>query len=74
VAGLICLYSLACEFESRRGDGWLLNLPWWVPRGSLWTAILFGMLAVQSYQLLQQARWMNSHWRDDDDDLPPWKR
>ena len=62
VAGAACIYSLACIAESPRGGGWTTVLPWWFPRGSLWTAILFGMLAYQSYQILQQVRWTASHW------------
>lgn len=71
VAGLVALYSLACEIEAKQGTGWFVDMPWWA-RGSLWTAILFGMLAVVSYQTLQQSRWSDSHW--DDGDVPPWKR
>jgi membrane-associated protease RseP (regulator of RpoE activity) len=71
VAGLIALYSVACELEGRRGAGWLDALPWWFPRGGWWTAILFGILAFQSYQLLQQQRWADPNWRDDD--RPPWR-
>jgi stage IV sporulation protein FB len=72
VAGLVALYSLACEFERDRPDGFLAtNLPGWVPRGTFLTAILFGMLAYQSYQLLQQLRWAEVHWVDDE--RPPWK-
>jgi stage IV sporulation protein FB len=72
VAGLIALYSLACVLEARQEGGWLGDLPGWLPRGSLWTAILFGMLAFQSYQLLQQLRWSGSPW-DDGGDRPPWR-
>ena len=74
VAGLVALYSLACEVERRQGGGWLSMLPWWFPRGSFWTAILFAMLAVQNYQLLQQVRWTTGQWQDPDDDAPPWRR
>lgn len=73
VAGLVALYGLACELEKRNGDGWLSNLPHWFPRGDFYTALLFGFLAAQSYQLLQQIGWVQSHW-DDPDDRPPWKR
>ena len=62
VAGLVCLYSLACEFEGRRGGGWLSDLPDWFPRGSFYTALLFGMLAYQSYQQLQHSKWTDAHW------------
>jgi Zn-dependent protease len=70
VAALITLYSLACALNSRQ-LGWLDALPWWVPRGGWWTAILFGMLAYQSYDLLQRQRWSDAHWQDDD--RPPWR-
>ena len=54
VAAAVVIYSLVCFFESQNGGGPLTaNLPWWVPRGSIFTAILFAMLAVQNYQLLQ---------------------
>ena len=64
VGGLLALYSLACVVEARQRGGWLDELPGWFPRGSIWTAILFGMLAYQSYQLLQHQRWTQSHWDD----------
>jgi Zn-dependent protease len=73
VAGLVALYSLACVLERGQDGGFLTgNLPGWVPRGTLWTALLFGILAYQSYQLLQQLRWTEAHWVEDDD-RPPWK-
>ncbi|MDB5307781.1 MAG: Peptidase family [Gemmataceae bacterium] len=72
VGGLVALYSLGCELERRQGGGWLSELPWWFPRGSYWTAFLFGILAFQSYQMLQQRRWAESHW--DDHDRTPWRR
>lgn len=71
VAGLVALYSLACEFERHRDGGWLSALPWWVPRGSFWTALLFGMLAAQNYQILQQLQRQSTYW---DSDEPPWRR
>lgn len=54
VAAAVAAYSLFCVVDARSGRGMLDDLPDWFPRGSLWTAILFAMLAVQSYQLLQQ--------------------
>ncbi len=57
-------YSLACVVGRKQGAEWLANLPWWFPIGSLWTAILFGVLAYQSYQLLQRDRWTDSHWSE----------
>jgi membrane-associated protease RseP (regulator of RpoE activity) len=45
-------------------------LPFPLPIGSVYTAILFAVLALQSYQLLQQAhaqeRWCDEHWDDGD--------
>lgn len=61
-AGAMCLYSLFSWVSLKQGAEWLLELPWWFPLGSIWTAILFGLLAVQSYQLIQQAKWQGSHW------------
>lgn len=71
VAGLLSAYSLACVVGLRQGAEWLTELPPWLPLGSPWTALLFGMLAYQSYQYLQQLRWTGSHWREDD--APPWR-
>ncbi|MCC6417672.1 MAG: hypothetical protein IT429_05430 [Gemmataceae bacterium] len=46
------------------------SLPY-LPSGGYWTVILFGMLAVESFQLLQQARAQRHRSWDDDD---PWRR
>jgi Zn-dependent protease len=62
VGAVVAVYSLAGEVGRGRGAGWFDALPWWVPPGSLWTALLFGILAYQSYQLLRQPRWTESHW------------
>lgn len=62
VATLMAAYSLACVVGVKQGAAWLAELPWWAPIGTLWTALLFGVLAYQSYQLLQQDRWTDSHW------------
>lgn len=74
VGGLVALYSFACAIEMQRpGGGWLLaNKPSWLPPGSVFTGILFALLAVESYQLLRQRDWTEPHW-DYDDDRPPWK-
>jgi Zn-dependent protease len=69
VATAMAVFSLACVVGARQGADWLGNVPWWA-RGNLWMAILFGMLAVQNYQILQQLNWTESHWQDDD--RPPW--
>jgi stage IV sporulation protein FB len=46
-------------------------LPFMLPIGGVYTAILFAVLALQSYQLLQQAhaeaRWRDEHWDGGDD-------
>jgi len=56
-ASLLTLYSLLGWWEQTRGGGPLTQLlPDWVPIGSWWMALLFGMLAWQSYQLLLQER------------------
>ena len=62
VAGAFCLYSIACMMSERQGAEWLNALPWWIPRGSLWTAFLFGLLAVQSYQVLDRVKSYESNW------------
>jgi Zn-dependent protease len=73
VAGAVAIYSLACWFETKNGGGPLLdNLPWWVPRGGIYTAILFVMLAVQNYQFLQQ--FGRGVYYEGPDDRVPWER
>lgn len=61
VAGLLALHSILAI------NGRPL-LP--IPMGSAYTAILFGLLALQSFQLLQQAharrRWTDDHWHRSD--------
>jgi len=69
LALVLVAYSLVCALDGR--GALTKELPTWLPQGSFWTAILFGMLAVSSYQLLQQPDWTEDHW---DDDRPPWKR
>lgn len=72
LALVIVAYSLICVLESRgAGAGLVKELPAWLPRGSIWTAILFALLSMSSYQLLQQPDWSVDPW---DDDRPPWKR
>jgi stage IV sporulation protein FB len=62
VAGLLAIHSFMVAIGRQL-------LP--IPIGSTYTALLFAMLAVQSYQLLQQAhaeeRWRDEHWHDEDD-------
>jgi Zn-dependent protease len=64
-------WSLFCEIDTGQlGTGVTRDLPWWVPRGSMYIAILFGLLAYESYQLLQRIEWTDTHW----DDRLPWER
>ncbi len=62
VAGVLAIHCLMVRFGKQ-----LLPLP----IGGIYAAILFGMLAVQSFQLMQQAhaeqRWRDEHWDDPDD-------
>lgn len=61
VAGLLAVHSILATTGRQ-----LLPLSF----GDLYTAILFGILALQSFQLLQQAQaqrhWMDDHWHDRD--------
>lgn len=68
----VALYGLACEAGARSVSGALAFLPWWIPPGDLFTAILFGMLAYQSYQLLQ-FHTRGYHFEPADDRVP-WER
>jgi stage IV sporulation protein FB len=64
-------WSIFCAMDrSNMGAGVLAGLPWWVPQGTVYTAILFGILAYQSYQLLQRVEWTDTHW----DDRLPWEK
>ena len=63
-ATAVCVYSLFCVVSVRQEAEWLREVPWWFPRGSVWTAVLFGLLAHQSYQLLQRVKWQGSHWNE----------
>jgi Zn-dependent protease len=53
VAIAVAVYSLVCVYETETRRAVLDFLPPWFPRGSLWTAVLFALLAAQNYQLLQ---------------------
>jgi stage IV sporulation protein FB len=70
VALAVVAYSLVCELDVR-GGGLTKELPSWFPLGTFFTALLFGLLAYTSYQLLQQGDWTDSHWADD---RVPWER
>lgn len=68
---LIVAYSIFCAIDvGQLGAGITLDFPWWVPRGSVYLAILFGLLAYESYQLLQRVEWTDTHW----DDRVPWEK
>lgn len=62
VGGFIAIHALLAQHGA-------LRIPY-LPTG-WWTAILFGMLAIESYQLLQQSKFM--HYEEPDDRLP-WER
>lgn len=68
---VIVVYSLFCALDTGQfGTGLTRDLPWWVPRGTVYLAILFGFLAYSSYQLLQRIEWTDTHW----DDRLPWEK
>lgn len=68
----VVAYSLFCVLDDRViGAGVVAQLPSWLPAGTVYTAILFGLLAYSSYELLGQTQWTDTHW---DDDRPPWQR
>jgi Zn-dependent protease len=69
---LVVGYSILCAIDSGQfGANVLAEVPAWVPRGTIYTAILFGFLAYASYQLLQRIEWTDTHW---DNDKLPWER
>ena len=72
VAATIAIYSLVCEVSARSGNRVLDFLPGWFPHGSFYTAILFGILAYQSYQLLQFHT--GGYHYEPADDRVPWER
>ena len=68
---LMVAYSLLCEIDSGKfGAGVMAQLPWWLRLGSVFTAILFGVLAYESYRLLQRIEWTDGHWND----RLPWEK
>ncbi|HEY1191690.1 MAG TPA: site-2 protease family protein [Gemmata sp.] len=68
---LLVAYSIFCEMDARgMGAGLTDQFPVWLPPGTVYTAILFGVLAYQSYQLLGRTSWEDTHW----DDKAPWER
>ena len=72
VAAAVVIYSLLCAIEGRNGGGPVAdNLPWWFPRGSIFSAILFAILGVQNYQLLQYVG--RGTYYEGPDDRVPWR-
>jgi Zn-dependent protease len=70
VALAVMAYSILCEVDAGELGGRVLDeLPWW-GRGTVYTALLFGFLAYESYLLLQRVEWADTHW----DDRLPWER
>ncbi|MDY3562083.1 site-2 protease family protein [Gemmata sp. JC673] len=68
---LMVAYSIFCVMDMRgAGAGFTALFPSWFPPGTVFTAILFGFLAYQSYQLLGRSAWEDHHW----DDRVPWER
>jgi Zn-dependent protease len=64
-------YSIFCEIDTGKfGANLTAELPFWVLRGTIFTALLFGFLAYESYRLLQRTEWVDTHW----DDRVPWER
>lgn len=66
LALVVVAYALLCVMDSRgMGAGMTRELPLWFPRGGIFTALMFGLLAYSSYQLLQIPDWTEDHWADD---------
>jgi Zn-dependent protease len=63
VAGLLAINALTGHYDRPL-------LPW-VPAAGLWGALLFGMLAFQSFQEMQQAPRGARPWQHDN---APWER
>lgn len=61
-AAVVAAYSLACVVGLPPVLDFLRAMPWWFPVGGIWTLVLFGVLAYQSYVLLQHLGWTDSHW------------
>jgi Zn-dependent protease len=71
VALAVMAYSIFCEIDTGElGAKLTKELPSWLPRGTVFIAILFGFLAYESYRLLQRTEWVDTHW----DDRAPWER
>jgi stage IV sporulation protein FB len=73
VAIAVIVYSVVCEIEIRNRDYHLLKyLPDGFPIGGVYTAILFALLAYQSYQLMQQLG--RDIYYEGPDDRLPWEK
>ena len=69
----VTIYCALRWIEARQGGGPLTDyLPQWFPRGSLYTAVLFAVLAVQNYQYLQQVG--RSMYYEPPDDRVSWEK
>jgi Zn-dependent protease len=69
----VAVYCLACELDSRvLGRQFISSIPLWA-RGTAYTGILFGLLAFNSYQLLQYYRGRGYYYEGADDRLP-WEK
>lgn len=68
----VIAWSIFCAMDaSKVGAGVLNGLPWWVPQGTVYTAILFALLAMTSYQLLQRT---GGGYGGEPDDRLPWEK
>lgn len=71
VAATVAIYSLICELDQRSSESALKFIPFWA-RGTWYTALLFGLLAAQSYQLLQFHS--RGYYYEAPDDRVPWEK
>jgi Zn-dependent protease len=71
-AGLVCLFCLGCYLNGHQIARWMEPLFGWFPFAPAWPAILFGLLAIQSYLFLQQLQKTDRYWHDSD--RVPWER
>jgi Zn-dependent protease len=68
----LSVYSFVCYFEATSHKAVLLaHLPNWFPRGTLYTGLLFLVLAYQNYLLLQQIGRSSFYYEDD---RLPWEK
>lgn len=72
-AAAVALFSVLCWIEARQDGGPVTDhLPSWIPRGGIFTAILFAILAVQNYQILQQVG--RGYYYEPPDDRVSWEK